>query len=149
MLVEHLVGMGRRSAVERTAHLLLELGVGLRLVGLGSTVGHDCPLSQYLLADALGLSAVHVNRVLRHLREEGLLTFQRGRVTIHDFDALADRCGFSADNLEQGRAAQAWPKSAPDRLGSRQLSMSCPGTRVECPGRTSRGGAPLRLGRVP
>ena len=107
MLVEHLVGVGRRSAVERTAHLLLELGVRLRLVGLGSTAGYDCPLSQYLLADALGLSAVHVNRVLRFLREEGLLTFQRGRVTIHDFEALAERYSFSADYLEQGRASQA------------------------------------------
>jgi CRP-like cAMP-binding protein len=107
MLVEHLVGVGRRSAVERTAHLLLELGVRLRLVGLGSTAGYDCPLSQYLLADALGLSAVHVNRVLRFLREEGLLTFQRGRVTIHDFEALAERYSFSADYLEQGRASEA------------------------------------------
>lgn len=149
MPVEHLFAVGRRNAAERTAHLLLELGVRLRLVGLGSTAGHDCPLSHYLLADALGLSAVHANRVLRYLREEGLLTVQRGRVTIHDFDALAERCGFSADYLEQGRAAQAWPKSAPDRLGSRQLSTSCPGTPVECPGRTSSGGAPLRLGRVP
>ena len=107
MLVEHLVGIGRRSAVERTAHLLLELGVRLRLVGLGSTAGYDCPLSQYLLADALGLSAVHVNRVLRFLREEGLLTFQRGRVTIHDFDGLAERYSFSADYLEQGKASRA------------------------------------------
>ncbi|MEY3306392.1 MAG: hypothetical protein RLZZ413_430 [Pseudomonadota bacterium] len=107
MLVEHLVGVGRRSAVERTCHLLLELGVRLRLVGLGTKSGYDCPLSQYLLADALGLSAVHVNRVLRFLREEGLLTFQRGRVTIHDFDALAERYSFCADYLEQGKASQA------------------------------------------
>ena len=41
-----------------------------------------------MLADALGLSAVHINRVLRELREDGLLTFQKGQVTIHDFDGL-------------------------------------------------------------
>lgn len=107
MLVEHLVGVGRRSAVDRTAHLLLELGTRLRLVGLANKTGYDCPLSQYLLADALGLSAVHVNRVLRHLREEGLLTFQKGHVTIHDFDALAERFNFNADYLDHGRPVLA------------------------------------------
>jgi CRP-like cAMP-binding protein len=78
MVVEHLVGVGRRNALERTAHYLLELGARLRLVGLATAAGYACPLSQYQLADALGLSAVHVNRVLRQLREEGLLTFQGG-----------------------------------------------------------------------
>jgi CRP-like cAMP-binding protein len=107
MLVERLVSMGRRSAVERTAHLLLELGVRLRLAGLAGKGGYDCPLSQYLLADALGLSAVHVNRVLRQLREEGWLTFQRGHVTIPDFDCLADRFAFNTDYLDQFHPALA------------------------------------------
>lgn len=63
--VEHLVGLGRRNATERMAHFLLELGARLKLLGLADQKGYRCPLSQYLLADALGLSAVHVNRVLR------------------------------------------------------------------------------------
>jgi len=63
MVVEHLVDLGRRTAIERTAHFLLELGARLRLVGLGDRSGFKCPLSQYLLADILGLSAVHINRV--------------------------------------------------------------------------------------
>ena len=100
MVVEHLVGIGRRDAVERTAHLLLELSVRLTLVALGTRECYDCPLTQYHLADALGLSAVHVNRVLRELREDGLLTFQKGWVTIHDFDRLVDLAAFDQAYLD-------------------------------------------------
>ncbi|MDZ4094200.1 MAG: Crp/Fnr family transcriptional regulator [Paracoccaceae bacterium] len=101
MVVEHLVGLGRRNALERTAHFLLELGARLKLVGLGDTTGYDCPLSQYMLADALGLSAVHVNRVLRQLREDGLLTFQKGRVAFDDFDGLIEMAEFDRTYLDQ------------------------------------------------
>ncbi|HCL66374.1 MAG TPA: Crp/Fnr family transcriptional regulator [Rhizobium sp.] len=101
MLVEHLVGLGRRNAMERVAHFLLELGTRLRLVGLADRTGYDCPLSQYLLADALGLTAVHVNRILRHLREDGLLTFQKGHVTYHDFGGLVTLAGFDNSYLDQ------------------------------------------------
>jgi CRP-like cAMP-binding protein len=100
MVVEHLVDLGRRNALERTAHFLLELGARLKLVGLGNTTGYDCPLSQYLLADALGLTAVHVNRVLRQLREEDLLTFQSGRVVFEDFDRVVARADFDRAYLD-------------------------------------------------
>jgi len=100
MVVEHLVGLGRRAAAERTAHLLLELGARLRLVGMGDKTGYACPLTQYLLADALGLSAVHVNRVLRELREAGMLTFQGGRVTFDDYDRLVDFADFDRAYLD-------------------------------------------------
>ena len=100
MVVEHLVSLGRRNALERTAHFFLELGTRLKLVGLGSRQGYACPLSQYMLADALGLSAVHVNRVLRQLRDDGLMTFQRRQVTFHDFDALARMADFDSAYLD-------------------------------------------------
>ncbi len=100
MVVEHLVGIGRRDARERTAHFLLELGARLKLVGLATTSGFDCPLSQYMLADALGLSAVHVNRVLRELREAGLVTFQRGKVTFDDFEGLVSLADFDRHYLD-------------------------------------------------
>lgn len=99
MVVEHLVGIGRRDAQGRTAHFLLELGARLKLVGLATREGYACPLSQYMLADALGLSAVHVNRVLRELREMGLVTFQNGKVTFNDFNGLVTLADFDKDYL--------------------------------------------------
>lgn len=101
MVVEHLVGVGRRAADIRVAHFLLELGSRLTLVGLGDREGYGCPLTQYHLADALGLSAIHVNRVLRSLREQGLATFREGRVTFHDHDGLAALAGFDGAYLDQ------------------------------------------------
>ena len=101
MVVEHLVGLGRRDADTRLAHFLLELGARLALVGLGNKAGYDCPLTQYHLADALGLSAVHVNRVLRQLRENGLLTFRDGRVSYDDHDRLMEFAEFDSLYLDQ------------------------------------------------
>lgn len=100
MVVEHLVDLGRRTASERMAHFLLELGARLRLIGMADRTGYSCPLSQYLLADALGLSAVHVNRVLRELREEGLLTFQKGRVVFDDYEGLVAFSSFDRAYLD-------------------------------------------------
>jgi CRP-like cAMP-binding protein len=100
MVVEHLVDIGRRDAKGRMAHFLLELGARLKLVGLATREGYACPLSQYMLADALGLSAVHVNRVLRELREDGLVTFQRGQVTFDDFDGLVTIAEFDWHYLD-------------------------------------------------
>ena len=60
------------------------------MVGLADVTEFDCPLTQYDLADALGLSSIHVNRVLRELREVKLLTFQDHIVTIHDRAGLKE-----------------------------------------------------------
>ena len=100
MVVEHLVGLGRRDATERMAHFLLELYARLRLVGQAKENRFACPLSQYLLADALGLSAVHVNRVLRQLREEGLCTFQKGVVVLDDYEGMVRLAGFDRAYLD-------------------------------------------------
>jgi CRP-like cAMP-binding protein len=102
MVVEHLVNVGRRNAAERMAHFLLELGARLTLVGLGSREGFACPITQYLLADALGLSAVHVNRVLRQLREAKILTFRDGFVGFENYDRLAEFAQFDPTYLDQG-----------------------------------------------
>lgn len=101
MVLEHLVNVGRRSGEERLAHLLLELHARLKLRGLADKKGFDCPLTQFHLADALGLSAVHVNRVLRHLREAALVTFQNGRVDFDNIDSIQQLAGFDAAYLHQ------------------------------------------------
>ena len=67
---------------------------------LGTNDGYACPLSQYMLADALGLSPVHVNRVLRELRELGVVTFQQGKVTFCDFDGLVTLADFDKHYLD-------------------------------------------------
>jgi len=99
MVVEHLVNIGRRSAIERTAHFFMELAERLNLVGLASEAEFDCPLSQFVLADALGLTAIHVNRVLRQLRERDLLTLQKGIVKIHDLTGLRKLAEFEGGYL--------------------------------------------------
>lgn len=103
MVVEHLVGLGRRDADARMAHFLLELGVRLSLVGMGSKKGYACPLTQYHLADALGLSAIHVNRVLRKLREDELVTFRDGSVTFNNYEGLVKLADFDPAYLDQKR----------------------------------------------
>jgi CRP-like cAMP-binding protein len=101
MVVEHLVSVGCRDADARVAHFLLELGLRLALVSMGSREEYDCPLTQYHLADALGLSAVHVNRVLRQLRESGFMTFRNGRVCIHDYESMVSLGKFDRTYLDQ------------------------------------------------
>ena len=104
MVVEHLVGIGRRDALTRTAHFLVELGLRLSLIGLGSEKGYTCPLNQYVLADALGLTAIHLNRTLRQLRERKLMTFRDGEVTFHDLRCLRMLAGHHGGYLDQGNA---------------------------------------------
>ena len=93
MVVEHLVNIGRRSALERTAHFFMELAERLTLVGLATEAEFACLLSQFVLADALGLTSIHVNRTLRELRERKLLTLRRRTVTIHDLAWLRKLAG--------------------------------------------------------
>jgi CRP-like cAMP-binding protein len=105
-MVEHLINIGRRSGLIRTAHLLLELRQRLELVGRATPTGFACPLNQYLLADALGLTAIHLNRVLRQLREQRLVTFRAARVVFHDLARLQELAGFCGDYLDQGDSLQ-------------------------------------------
>jgi len=94
MVVEHLVNIGRRNAIERTAHFFMELAERLSLIGAGNETEFKCPLSQVVLADALGLTAIHVNRVLRQLRDRQLLTVRKGVVKVHDLNRLRKLAGF-------------------------------------------------------
>ena len=86
--------MGRRSSIERVAHLMCELYVRARDVGLTIGSGMNMPLSQLLLADTLGMTAVHLNRVLKELRLIGAMTYQRGYLTIVDHAQLIRIAGF-------------------------------------------------------
>jgi CRP-like cAMP-binding protein len=98
---EHLVDLGRRSALERVAHFLLELLTRLQSVGLADDQSFKIPLTQELIADALGLSIPHVNRVLRRLREDNLVVVEDQRVTVKDFDALSELADFEPGYLSR------------------------------------------------
>jgi CRP-like cAMP-binding protein len=110
ILQQHLISVGRRSAIARVAHLLLELGARLKLVGLADDTGYKCPLSQELLGDALGLTKIHINRMLRELRELGCLTFRNGRVSFGDLAKLTELAEYDPAYLDlrvQGPQPQA------------------------------------------
>lgn len=85
---EWVVNIGQRDASERIAHLLCELHLRMTAVGLAQGSGVTLPLTQMDLADAAGLSPVHVNRVLQDLRAKGLVRTHRGRLEIVDLPRL-------------------------------------------------------------
>lgn len=85
---EWITNIGRRNARARIAHLLCEFAVRLRRAGLLEAERFMLPMSQEQLADATGLTAVHVNRTLQWLRQNGLITSDRRSITISDWSAL-------------------------------------------------------------
>lgn len=96
---EHIVSVGRRTAAARIAHLLCELEVRLQLVGLSRDRRFPLALTQAEIADATGLTSVHVNRMLKRLRDEGMVTFRGGEVIIQDWDRLQRVAEFTPDYL--------------------------------------------------
>jgi DNA-binding transcriptional regulator LsrR (DeoR family) len=80
----------------------LELLVRLRSVGLANGLCYTLPLTQELMADTLGLSEPHINRMIRCLREEGLATVEDHRVVIHDLTSMSSLAGFDESYLKRG-----------------------------------------------
>jgi CRP-like cAMP-binding protein len=87
-LLQQIARLGRQTAHERLAHLLLELNFRLGQRGLAAGGALDMPLTQENLADALGLSVVHVNRTLQQMRRENVIELARGRLRLLDIAAL-------------------------------------------------------------
>ena len=91
--------MGRRTTVERVAHLLCELRVRLEDVGLTSGSAFKMPFTQAELADVVGVSPVHVNRTIKELRGTGLIQLADGTLTILDIPALESAAVFDPTYL--------------------------------------------------
>jgi CRP-like cAMP-binding protein len=101
---EWLVSAGRRSALERAAHLFCEIYTRLAAVGRAAGGQCDWPFSQADLADALGLSTVHVNRTLQDLRSRNLIKLRGRALQLPDFERLADVALFDSRYLHLDRA---------------------------------------------
>ena len=96
-----IVSLGRRSSAERAAHLLLELYIRAIRAGIANGNEMELPLSQAVLADALGMTPVHVNRVLQDFRRSGAVELRRGILRINDPAALTQISGFDDNYLHR------------------------------------------------
>lgn len=113
-LREWLVNIGQRSAEERIAHLLCELLVRLRTVGLVDGGSYAFPITQEELGETTGLSTVHVNRTLQALRAQDLITLEKKLLVIPDIDRLIAFSGFNPNYLHLAdRNGNGAPHPAP------------------------------------
>lgn len=99
VLAKWIANVGRKDALARLAHLLCEVGVRMEQAGLGARRSYSLPITQAQLADALGLTAVHVNRQLRALREGGLVRTDQRTVQIENWGKLAEIAEFDPEFL--------------------------------------------------
>ncbi len=96
-----IVSMGRRTTLERIAHLLCELYFRMRNIGLTDEGPCEMPFTQIVLADAVGLTPVHTNRVIKKLREAGALEVMPGSMIIADIAKLVHIAGFDDNYLHR------------------------------------------------
>src|SRR3954464_14770822 len=91
---EWIVNVGQRSGLNRLAHLVMELRERLRVIDRVSGPEFDLPLTQEQLGEAMGITSIHVNRILKQLHDLGVMKFQRGRITILDEAKFNDAADF-------------------------------------------------------
>ena len=118
MFREWILNVGRREAYGRMAHLLCEFYVRLKAVGLTNGHAYEMPFTQAELADATGLSTVHVNRTLQELRHDGLIKTQAGKVIIEDWDGLRAAGEFDPTYLHLKKPAPSAREAAPERTNA-------------------------------
>lgn len=92
---EWILNVGRRDAKSRLAHVLCELAVRLDAHGLADDMGYHLPMTQAELADALGLTPVHLNRVIRSLEVDGLIHRSKRDVSFPDWERMRDIADFN------------------------------------------------------
>lgn len=97
------VNAGRRDAYQRIAHLMCEMHLRMKMIGLVTDDQFDLPLTQDELADSTALTPVHVNRTLQRLRKEGLINLHRGQLTVLDMEGLRRAAGFDPTYLHVRR----------------------------------------------
>ena len=100
MLRERIVALGRRSARGRVAYMLCEFVWRQRSIGMALDHVVRLPFTQADLADMLGLTSVHMNRVLQGFRRDKLITLQHQRLTLHDLEGLQAISGVTKNYLQ-------------------------------------------------
>jgi CRP-like cAMP-binding protein len=115
IFIERLAGVALRDASTRIAHFLLEISARLCLSGVPARDGYECPLTQQDLADTLGMTPIHVNRMLREARALGLYEFRRGRVRFLDYAATVEFADFDTAYLARRDGARSLPHNPPRR----------------------------------
>jgi CRP-like cAMP-binding protein len=103
---EWVLNVGRRSARERIAHVLCEIGSRWQAAGRANSHDFVCPMTQVEIADATGLSSVHVNRTLQELRQDGLIGWAGEVMTILDWERLRETGAFSPDYLFSNQGSE-------------------------------------------
>jgi CRP-like cAMP-binding protein len=115
---EWVLNVGRRDARTRIAHLLCEIALRMEVAGLGEHMNYELPITQEQLADAVGLTSVHVNRTLMKLEEEGLITRSRRMIAVVDWKKLVSVADFEPRYLHLGEHAGRVPR-APAEVSAR------------------------------
>ncbi len=100
MLRERIVALGRRNAHGRVAYILCELVWRYIAIGVSDDHSIRLPLTQVELADTLGLTAVHINRILQEFRANALITLEQGKLTLRDIERLQGIAEFDQDYLQ-------------------------------------------------
>jgi CRP-like cAMP-binding protein len=98
---EWIVNVGQRPAASRLAHTVVELRRRLAVIGREAGDTFEMPLTQEQISEALGITPVHANRIIRQLRDDGIVDINRGRVTVLDEAKLADLAQFDDRYLHQ------------------------------------------------
>ncbi|WP_258767176.1 MULTISPECIES: Crp/Fnr family transcriptional regulator [Bradyrhizobium] len=101
MFREWIVNLGQRPAPSRLAHVMAELRQRLKIIGLTDGQSFEMPLTQEQIGDALGITPIHANRVIKQLRAESIVDINRGRVTILDDTKLLELADFDDRYLHQ------------------------------------------------
>jgi len=110
LLAERIVSLGRRSARQRTAHVLCELMSRLEIIGFSDPERFVVPMSQEEFADILGISIVHMNKTLRAFERDGVISFRNSLLLVLDRIKLEQEAGFESGYLQFTRRADrsAW-----------------------------------------
>lgn len=116
VLRERIIDHGSRTATERICHILYELLIRYRVIGLAQDESFPFPITQEQLAEATGMTSVHVNRVIAELRAAGLVHWKDKVLSIRDWRRMKELARFEAAYLHLDRTAQRDPEVA-DRAG--------------------------------